>query len=198
MIEKRLSDSCWNLWVSIAWSWFGIFIVLGFASWVITLAVGEILHGLLLIPIGILLSGILTHLYMRAYWKKFRFTYDDVELRVHTGIWWQKQSLIPFTRITNIKIEQGPWQRSRKLATLKIQTAGQGASNIPEAQLWSQEQFEELRDDLLSRISHVHRDISGDGTDEEASSVDSNKDYVPWQKILDVLERIEQNTKSTG
>ena len=192
MIEIKLSDKCWNLWASIYWWWMGFAILLCILLWGLTKYYHEDLPLLLLlIPTGLMAFTIYYNWYMRKYWKKFHFQYDEKELKVFSGVWWQKQILVPFSRITNIDIIQGPWQRSRDLATLNIQTAGRGGTQIAEAQLWSQDNYKQLRDDLLSRISKK-LPYPSDGTGE--SLVEENE-QPNLNKMIYLLEKIEKNTQ---
>lgn len=192
MIEKQLTKSCKALWMSVLWTCFGIAILLGLLGWFISLILGVAIHALLFIPFGIFIIGLLSHWYTVVYWQRFLFAYDDSQIRINNGIWWRKQVLIPFTRITNIDIMQGPWQRRRQQATLKIQTAGQGASTQAESQLWSQENFEALREDLLNRIVLVRSQVTGDGTSDDLSP---ESEDTTWRRVIEILTRIEENTR---
>lgn len=192
MTEKQLSKSCYNLWMTIHWVTIGIITLVGLIPWVVTLVI-EPLHLLLIIPAAIPLIGLIIYCYIKGYWKRFRFAFDEDQLRIYLGIWWQKQVLIPFSRITNIDIVQGPWQRKRSLATLKIQTAGKGATSIAEALIYSQEEFEYLRENLLSRVLKSKSRFTGDGTGDAGESGEDNQ---PWDRMIELLKRIEENTRS--
>ncbi len=189
MIEKHLSEKCWNMWHQILWIWA-----------IITLALIQFLwfaDGLatILSSIGLLICTGLGAIYMKAYWRKFKFTLDDDEIRVYAGVWWQTQQLIPFSRITNIAINQGPWQRARKLATLRIETAGQSGTTRPESLLWSQEYFEQLRDDMLKRVSDTRSTQANDGTAQDTLETTSVDAQPPWEEMVDLLKQIEKNIR---
>lgn len=195
MIEHRLSESSLKLWMSINWITSLVLVTIAIIIWVIVSVVEGALPGLLIIPVALLVIAICIHAYLKVFWRKFKFFYDDQELRVSSGVWWQKQVLVPFSRITNIDLRQGPMQRSRKLATLKIQTAGQGATNVAEILLFSQEKYEELRDLLISRVSNLQLQLPTDGT-----TVNTQRRNLPGVSdsvsgIIAVLEQIEKNTR---
>ena len=192
MKEIHLSQFCWKLWVAVSWFTFLITAIL-LIIFGIVLSVWKVIA---IIIAALLVALLLVLLYMRAYWKRFRFTYDNNDLRVYSGIWWQKQILIPLGRITNVNIMQGPWQRSRKLATLKIETAGQSGTTSPETQLWSQTDYEALRDEILEMVVSARgRDI-GDGTSAEPTQNELKTDgETHWTKMIDLLEKIEKNTR---
>ena len=86
-------------------------------------------------------------------------------------------------------------QRSRKLATLKIQTAGQGATNVAEILLFSQENYEELRDMLISQVSSLQLQLPSDGTLDNKGLKPSTNISDPMSSILETLKKIEKNTR---
>ena len=186
MTEKRLSNRCWGLWASILWSWSGITAALALLLLLVSQAATVIVIA------AVLIIGVLAHIYMRAYWRRFRLLLGDSELHVRSGVWWRKQVLIPFARITNVNLIQGPWQRARELATLKIETAGKSGQSAPETQLWSQEGFEALRDELLGRILSARGDLAGDGT---SASIAPAEAGPHWKQMLELLKLIEENTR---
>ncbi len=192
MTESKLSKKCLNLWNAVYWSWVVIITLLSFLPMMITRSNGLCMPRLFLIPAIIFLVGSIIYFYMVAYWKKFRYSYDEREIRVFSGVWWHKQTLVPYSRITNIDIMQGPWQRARNLATLKVQTAGQGANSDAEMQIFSQEDFNELRDTFLQFIYSAR--VGESKPVVETGNSDAPKDSQQ-SKIIELLEKIEQNTK---
>ncbi len=186
MTEQKLSKHAEKLWMSVLWTWWVIVALLTVPIVLVTWI------ALVSMELGFLIVFLLAHLYIKAYVSKFRFTYDHQELRVYSGLWWQKRKALPFSRITNITTVQGPWQRKRGLTTLNIETAGKGGQSMPEAQLWSQEQADTLLDDMLSRVQTVNQGNSTDGT----SAPDSIADSTPWNRLFTVLDQIEKNTQS--
>ncbi|NQT33894.1 PH domain-containing protein [bacterium] len=200
MVEKQLSKACWKLWVIITG---GVFFVSALCAGIIGAIIKAVDPNEPFLPvIGIMVAALLivTLLilpYLRAFWRRFKFTYDSEELRVYSGVWWQKEILIPLQRITNVNIMQGPLQRVYKLATLKIETAGQSGKTSPETQLWSQLDYEGLRDELLKLVVNARGMGTGDGTSggEIPSKMAKTKE-VPWAQMTDLLKKIEENTRS--
>ncbi|MFH0765136.1 MAG: PH domain-containing protein [Calditrichota bacterium] len=188
----RLSKTTLTFWRTLLWTWVGICFLAGLAAWLIPYALSNSLQELLFLPVGVLAIGILSHLYLTAFWRRFNFTYDERHISIFSGIWWRKQVLIPFNRITNIDVIQGPWQRSRGLATLKLQTAGQRATNVAESQLWSIYEFEALRDDLQQKALSARQQTVTDGTGAvEADAINGDA----FKQMLDLLSKIEENTR---
>jgi len=195
MNEQRLPVNTLKLWVAVHWITSIALIVLAVAIWIIVSVVEGPVPQLLILPVALLLIAISIHAYLKVFWSKFRYFYDENELRVSSGVWWQKQVLVPFSRITNIDLRQGPMQRSRKLATLKIQTAGQGATNVAEILLFSQEEYENLRDMLINKVSNLQLQLPTDGTLDNTVRKPTTGIPDSMTVILNVLEKIEKNTR---
>lgn len=192
MTEAKLSKKCLSLWNSVLWTWIAIITLLSFLPMIITRYNGICSPGLLVIPVIIIIVSILGYLYMVAYWKKFRYSYDEKEIRVFSGVWWHKQTLVPYSRITNIDIMQGPWQRARDLATLKVQTAGQGANSGAEMQIFSQEDFNQLRDTFLQYINLTRKGEVSPVAKTESITTDRD---VQLNQVVELLEKIAENTR---
>ncbi len=63
----------------------------------------------------------------------YRLTNDDMTWR--RGVWWKNTGIVPYNRITNIDIIQGPVSRKLGIASLKFQTAGYSAANTRSAEI---------------------------------------------------------------
>ena len=61
------------------------------------------------------------------YWRRFSFHVGRSEIRIDSGIISRKQSSIPFDRIQDVDITQGPLARVLGLAKVKFETGASGA-----------------------------------------------------------------------
>lgn len=57
-------------------------------------------------------------------WKFSAWKLDATGLHVRRGRWWQKEVLVPRSRVQHLDIERGPIERHFGLATLVVHTAG--------------------------------------------------------------------------
>lgn len=97
-----------------------------------------------------------------AYW--IPMYYDTViykltnsEIIWRRGVWFRNTGIVPYNRITNVDISQGPVSRMLSISSLHIQTAGysgqkQGFGNDAEIRLEGVEQSEELREMIISFV----------------------------------------------
>lgn len=57
-------------------------------------------------------------------WKFTAWKLDDTGLHLRRGRWWQKEILVPRSRVQHLDLERGPIERHFGLATLVVHTAG--------------------------------------------------------------------------
>lgn len=84
----------------------------GFAAW---------LGGAALALLAVLVLG--TWIGYRS-WKFTAWKLDDTGLHVRRGRFWQKEILVPRSRVQHLDLERGPIERHFGLATLVVHTAG--------------------------------------------------------------------------
>jgi putative membrane protein len=87
----------------------------------------------LLAAVAILLIGIVGTI---IYWRRFEYRVGRDEIRIDSGILSRRHRSIPFDRIQDVDITQGPLARLLGLATVKFETgAGGGGANADEGVL---------------------------------------------------------------
>ncbi len=97
-------------------------------------------------------------------------------------MWFKKTGIVPYNRITNIDITQGPISRKLGIATLKIQTAGySGQQARAEIKMEGIEQFEELREFIMEFVRG-----------KKPVAVETYKDESIGLKILNELVKIRK------
>ncbi|ALN55723.1 bacterial membrane flanked domain [Lysobacter enzymogenes] len=55
---------------------------------------------------------------------------DDHGFAVRRGVAWQRETIVPLTRVQHLDLKHGPLQRMRRLATLVVHTAGTRHSSV--------------------------------------------------------------------
>lgn len=63
------------------------------------------------------------------YYKSVVYHLNATEMTWKRGVWFRKTGIVPYNRITNVDIVQGPVMRMFGISNLKIQTAGYSSSN---------------------------------------------------------------------
>ena len=95
------------------------------------------------------------------YYASMEYELRDDELSWRRGVWFRRTGIVPYNRITNIDIRQGPLMRALGISNLAVQTAGYSGQMAPEIVLEAMEHAEELRATIRSR---VRLEAGGDGT----------------------------------
>jgi len=142
-----------------------IAVVGGFLWWIIPLEVALTVLGELLaaeiVALAVLLP-IIVALLVVLYWiprfhSSIKYVLDEDEIVVTRGVWWKTKSVVPYNRITNVNIYQGPISRHYEIGRLAIQTAGfSGVSSsgykTAEADIIGIRNFEDVKDVVMSFV----------------------------------------------
>jgi len=95
---------------------------------------------------------ILLLVWARKYYDTIFYKLTEDEIIWKRGVFIKNTGIVPYNRITNIDISQGPIARKYGIASLKIQTAGYSGAKIAEITMEGIENYEELRDLIMSYV----------------------------------------------
>jgi len=176
--------------------YFAIVIVGGFLWWMVPVVVFvgfsfEMWIGVavaLLCFVPILVAAGVTLYWIPKFCSSITYTLEDDKITVTKGVWWKTKSFVPYNRITNINIYQGPISRRFGLGKLSIQTAGfsgtsSSGAKVAEAVVFGVKNFEEIKDIIINFV----RGMKPEAIEAE---VESSKDLN--QQILTELRRIRK------
>ncbi|MGQ9581836.1 MAG: PH domain-containing protein [Armatimonadota bacterium] len=106
-----------------------------------------------------LLAVLLILFWIPRYFRSITFLLEANRIVFDRGVWWKRKSYVPYNRITNVDVVQGPLSRIFGLGKILIQTAGYsaatgGSSNIyAEIAIFGVKNFEEIKDTVLKIVS---------------------------------------------
>lgn len=117
--------------------WLAYFVILAAGDYLLIALLKEPDARLIL---GILVSSLLVLcllvlLYIPAYFRSLEYRIGDDAITGKKGVFWTKVSTIPYVKITNIDITQGPLQRRYGIGKIHCQTAGFSGSQGSRAEL---------------------------------------------------------------
>jgi hypothetical protein len=140
------------------------------------------------VPLIIVVTVVLY--WIPKFYSSIKYVLDDDDVTVTRGVWWKTKSVVPYNRITNINIYQGPISRHFQLAKLAIQTAGfSGVSSsghkTAEAELIGIRNFEEIKDVIIGLV----RGMKPQAVEAEAETRPSKNLN---EQILEELRRIRK------
>lgn len=124
--------------------------------------------------------------WMLLYYASMEYELRDDELSWRRGVWFRRTGIVPYSRITNIDIRQGPVMRALGISNLALQTAGYSGQMTAEIVLEAMEHAEDLRAALRARVRGA---AGGDGTGSGPSGPAPSPADTGLQ-ILDELRRI--------
>ena len=79
------------------------------------------------------------------YYHTVVYHLNKTEMTWKRGVWFRQTGIVPYNRITNVDIVQGPVMRLFQISNLTIQTAGYSGAGMPEIALKGIEDPESLR-----------------------------------------------------
>ena len=115
---------------------------------------------------GILGITVVFAFWTRLYYDSMWYELHDDEMRWKRGVWFRTTGIVPYNRITNIDLRQGPVMRWLKISSISIQTAGYSGQGLPEIRIEAIEHADELRE--LIRTAVRQCSALGDGTGQKS------------------------------
>lgn len=73
--------------------------------------------------------------YIVAMCRNLSYSLDSDAVLLNKGVFWKRRTTVPYSKITNIDITQGPVERSFGLSKIHIQTAGLSGGENSHAEL---------------------------------------------------------------
>jgi len=117
------------------------------AGWTYTANEEEGLLSLLplIAPILLVVAVAIALLWVVLYYQSIAYHLNKTEMTWKRGVWFRRTGIVPYNRITNVDIVQGPLMRLFHFSDLKIQTAGASVDGNPEISLVGIKEPEPLR-----------------------------------------------------
>lgn len=141
----------------------------------------------LFINIPIISVFILILIWIPMYYNSISYKVDDEDVEYNRGVWFKNIGIVPYSKITNIDISQGPIARHYGFASLKIQTAGYSAQSRSEIKLSGIIEYQKLKKIIMDKVRE-HKKTPPEIPEEEEKI---NK------KILDEIIKIRKLMESS-
>jgi hypothetical protein len=124
-------------------------------------------------------------LYYESMWYELR----EDEINWKRGVWFRTTGIVPYNRITNLDVRQGPFMRYLGISSLAIQTAGYSGQAVPEIRIEAIEHAEELRELIRSMVrgSPARDDGTGSGKSSSMSSTPVDQQILAELKSIRAL-----------
>lgn len=142
----------------------------------------------IIIGIPVLVLLILVGVWISLFYNTIIYRINSSEIVWRRGVWFKNTGIVPFNRITNIDIIQGPVSRYFGIASLKVQTAGYSGPNqrSSEIRLDGIERFEDLRE-FIMKFVRGKKPVAVEAYDdsEVSGKTDVVKELVKIRKLLE-------------
>lgn len=183
---------------SLYYIYFIVTIIFGILIWLIPLTVFAPLFITLAIGIPIIFILIFTTYWIPKFYSTIIYKLDEEEMEWRRGVWFKNTGIIPYNRITNVDIAQGPISRMLKIGSLKIQTAGysnpnQGWGTSSEITIDGVEEFEELRHIIMDKVKG--RKPVAVQTFDETSEISGDIQKEILRELIEIKELLKKDSK---
>ncbi len=130
---------------------------------------------------------LLACIYFPAFYRTLEYSIDDAGIRLKKGVFWRKRTTVPYGKITNIDITQGPVERMFGISHLQIQTAGNSNPQAPKAELviTGMRDCESLKNIIMDRINRLPGSPAAAAPKEAAGLNDLLNELVAIRKALE-------------
>ncbi|NIO19893.1 MAG: PH domain-containing protein [Candidatus Aenigmarchaeota archaeon] len=124
--------------------------------------------------------------WIMKYYHTIIYKLTGSEMTWRRGVWFKKTGVVPYNRITNVDIEQGPVSRKFRIASIKIQTAGYSGPHqrSSEIRIDGMKNFEELREYIISLVKGK-KPVAVETYEEDIKGSDVLKELVRIRKLLE-------------
>ena len=142
---------------------------------------------------GLAIALIIFVVWTRLYYDTMVYELHDDEMRWRRGVWFRTTGIVPFNRITNLDLRQGPVMRWLGISTISVQTAGYSGQSVPEIRIEAIEHAEELRELLRAAVRTCSAAGDGTGSGGQASRPVADTPFATTgtsMLILDELKKI--------
>jgi membrane protein YdbS with pleckstrin-like domain len=142
---------------------------------------------------GVLILIVIFVAWVRLYYVSMWYELMDDEMSWKRGVWFRRTGIVPYNRITNLDVIQGPVMRRLGISTLSIQTAGYSGQAVPEIRIEGIEYAEELRELIRSLVRQSG--MYSDGTGGGAPSITVPTDQKIIEELVKIRTLLEQQKK---
>ena len=126
--------------------------------------------------------------WVELYYKSVVYHLNETEMTWKRGVWFRKTGIVPYNRITNIDISQGPVMRIFKISNLQIQTAGNsGGKAGSEISIIGMEDAEPLRAFIMDFVRGTAPVTAVTGGADETQTPAAKQMSAPTAERMDEL-----------
>lgn len=140
---------------------------------------------------------ILNALWIPAFFKILEYGIDSEGVKMNKGVFWKKRTTVPYHKITNVDITQGPLERHYGIGTIHVQTAGAGGAQGGSAELTMSgvRNIEHIKDIIMEGVKGLHALDTVSASAQNATKTAHFSDHDILKSILEELKAIRRELK---
>jgi len=142
---------------------------------------------------GVFILIVIFVAWVRLYYVSMWYELRDDEMSWKRGVWFRRTGIVPYNRITNLDVIQGPVMRRLGISTLSIQTAGYSGQAVPEIRIEGIEHADDLREVIRSLVRRSG--MQSDGTGGGILPVNVPADHIIIDELVKIRTLLEQQKK---
>ncbi|WP_421909973.1 PH domain-containing protein [Methanolacinia petrolearia] len=169
-----------------------VFILWLCIAWIIPVFENTLLN--IIVLALLIISLLVTVVWNSLYYKSIVYHLNETEMTWKRGVWFRQTGIVPYNRITNVDIVQGPLMRIFGISNLRIQTAGYSAQNVAEIRITGIEEPEPLREMIMGFVRSRGPAAAATGGDDSESSgqVSSGETLDELREIRKILNKMAE------
>ena len=187
---ERAQKTLWTI------TWIVIFVIgiLSFLALLIT--AGPLVFGLCILAWLIIMIPII--IWIPIAFRALEYYIDSEGVKMKGGVIWRKYVTVPYSKITNVDVTQGPLQRYCNIGTIHIQTAGAGGQQGAKAELKLNgiRKLEEIRDIIIKNVKSISYLYSNNKKPEKEIIADGKSPVL--ESMLEELKAIRKGLEKKG
>ena len=151
--------------------------------------------------IAVIIAGVGFLIWIPAFFRELEYAIEEDIVRGKKGVFFKKRVTVPFTKITNIDITQGPMQRFFNIGSIHVQTAGATgpSGHNPELRIDGIADCDKLKDEIMTRVKGFLLKHNSSTIQTSAPAENIPGENPTLVKILDELTAIRKALeKSNG
>lgn len=135
-------------------------------------------------------------IWIPAFYRSLKYAIENDCIKMVKGVFWKKNITVPFTKITNVDVTQGPLQRLFNIGTINVQTAGAGGAQgaRPELVFVGIRDLEGIKETIMERV----RGRIAKSDEEPEETLPDKKQPEVLSQILQELSTIRQLLEKRG
>ena len=147
-------------------------VVILILPWLAPIAVFEFPIALA-IAVPVLAVIVFVAYWIPLYYKSIAYCLTATEVTWQRGVWFRQTGIVPYNRITNVDITQGPLMRFFSFSAVKVQTAGYSAQAQAEIILNGIADAKDLQERIMNFVRTIGPVAATGGEPEGAPAADA-------------------------